>query len=98
VADILICILLDNHFADKSKEIMAFLATRPGRFEFVFTPAPASTTAATPKAATIGNLKPFGRRTGGTTSSGIAASIAIQKACALGKRSSGAFRSARCST
>ena len=37
-AGILICILLDNHSAHKSKETMAFLATRPGRFEFVFTP------------------------------------------------------------
>jgi transposase len=35
---ILICILLDNHSAHKSRETMAYLATRPGRFEFVFTP------------------------------------------------------------
>ena len=37
-AGILICILLDNHSAHKSKETMAYLATKPGRFEFVFTP------------------------------------------------------------
>ena len=36
---ILICILMDNHSVHKSKETMAYLATRPGRFEFVFTPA-----------------------------------------------------------
>src|SRR5271154_9548 len=35
---VLICILMDNHSAHKSKETMAYLATRPGRFEFVFTP------------------------------------------------------------
>lgn len=39
---ILICILLDNHSAHKSKETLAYLATRPGRFEFVFTPVHAS--------------------------------------------------------
>lgn len=34
----LICVLLDNHSAHKSKETLAYLATRPDRFEFVFTP------------------------------------------------------------
>lgn len=31
-------LILDNHSAHTSKETMAFLATRPGRFVFVFTP------------------------------------------------------------
>jgi transposase len=31
-------IVLDNHSAHTSKETRAYLATRPGRFEFVFTP------------------------------------------------------------
>lgn len=31
-------IILDNHSAHISKETRAFLATRPGRFEFIFTP------------------------------------------------------------
>lgn len=31
-------VVLDNHAAHTSKETMAWLATRPGRFEFVFTP------------------------------------------------------------
>lgn len=31
-------LVLDNHSAHKSKETMAFLQTRPNRFEFVFTP------------------------------------------------------------
>ena len=35
---VLVCILMDNHSAHKSRETMAYLATRPGRFEFVFTP------------------------------------------------------------
>jgi transposase len=35
---ILICILMDNHSAHKSKETRAYLTTRPDRFEFVFTP------------------------------------------------------------
>jgi transposase len=39
---ILICILLDNHSAHKSRETMAYLATRPARFEFVFAPVHAS--------------------------------------------------------
>ena len=33
-----ICIVLDNHSAHASKEVMRFLATMPNRFEFVFTP------------------------------------------------------------
>ena len=35
-------IICDNHSAHTSKEIQAFLRTRPGRFEFVFTPVHAS--------------------------------------------------------
>ncbi len=31
-------LVLDNHSAHTSKETKAFLATRSGRFEFVFTP------------------------------------------------------------
>lgn len=31
-------VVLDNHSAHISKETTAFLATRPGRFEFIFTP------------------------------------------------------------
>jgi hypothetical protein len=31
-------VLLDNHSAHRSREIRRFLATKPGRFEFVFTP------------------------------------------------------------
>jgi transposase len=31
-------VVLDNHSAHTSKETRAYLATRPGRFEFVFTP------------------------------------------------------------
>jgi transposase len=31
-------IALDNHSAHTSKETKAYLATRPGRFQFVFTP------------------------------------------------------------
>lgn len=31
-------IVLDNHSAHKSKETLAYLATKPGRFEFIFTP------------------------------------------------------------
>lgn len=31
-------VILDNHSAHTSKETRAFLATKPGRFEFVFTP------------------------------------------------------------
>ena len=30
--------MLDNHSAHISKETMAFLSTRPGRFEWVHTP------------------------------------------------------------
>jgi hypothetical protein len=36
----LICVLLDNHSAHKSKETRGFLALHPGRFELVFTPHP----------------------------------------------------------
>jgi transposase len=31
-------VVLDNHSAHTSKETRAYLASRPGRFEFVFTP------------------------------------------------------------
>jgi transposase len=41
-AGMLICILLDNHSAHRSRETRRFLATKPGRFEFVFTPTHAS--------------------------------------------------------
>jgi transposase len=41
-ASMLICILLDNHSAHRSRETRRFLATKPGRFEFVFTPTHAS--------------------------------------------------------
>lgn len=37
-ADATIRIVLDNHSAHISKETMAYLATRPGRFEYVHTP------------------------------------------------------------
>lgn len=37
-ADCRIRVLLDNHSAHISKETMAWLATRPGRFEYVHTP------------------------------------------------------------
>jgi transposase len=40
--DVLICVLLDNHSAHRSRETRRFLATMPGRFEFVFTPTHAS--------------------------------------------------------
>lgn len=36
--DIKIRLILDNHSAHKSKETIRFLATLPGRFEFIFTP------------------------------------------------------------
>ncbi len=36
--DWLIRIILDNHSSHTSKETSAYLLTRPGRFEFVFTP------------------------------------------------------------
>lgn len=39
---VLICVLLDNHSAHKSKETRRFLETCAGRFEFVFTPTHAS--------------------------------------------------------
>ena len=39
---VLICVLLDNHSAHRSRETRRFLATKPGRFEFVFTPTHAS--------------------------------------------------------
>lgn len=35
-------IVCDNHSAHTSKETQGFLRTRPGRFEFVFTPVHAS--------------------------------------------------------
>jgi transposase len=41
-AGVLICVLLDNHSAHRSRETRRFLATMPGRFEFVFTPTHAS--------------------------------------------------------
>ena len=37
-ADATIRVVLDNHSAHISKETMAYLATRPGRFEYVHTP------------------------------------------------------------
>lgn len=37
-ADAVIRVVLDNHSAHISKETMAYLATRPGRFEYVHTP------------------------------------------------------------
>jgi transposase len=36
--DALIRVVLDNHSAHISKETMAYLATRPGRFEYIHTP------------------------------------------------------------
>lgn len=36
--DVLIRIVLDNHTAHISKETRAYLATKPNRFDFVFTP------------------------------------------------------------
>jgi transposase len=41
-AGILICLLLDNHSAHCSRETRRFLASKPGRFELVFTPTHAS--------------------------------------------------------
>jgi transposase len=41
-AGLLICILLDNHSAHRSRETRRFLESRPGRFELVFTPTHAS--------------------------------------------------------
>jgi transposase len=38
----LICILLDNHSAHRSRETKRFLDSKPGRFELVFTPTHAS--------------------------------------------------------
>jgi transposase len=38
----LICILLDNHSAHRSRETQRFLDSKPGRFELVFTPTHAS--------------------------------------------------------
>jgi transposase/DNA-directed RNA polymerase specialized sigma24 family protein len=38
----LICILLDNHSAHRSRETRRFLESKPGRFELVFTPTHAS--------------------------------------------------------
>ena len=40
--DVKIQIVLDNHSAHRSKETRAYLATRPNRFTFVFTPTHAS--------------------------------------------------------
>jgi len=37
-SDALIRVVLDNHSAHISKETMAYLATRPGRFEYIHTP------------------------------------------------------------
>ena len=36
--DAVIRVVLDNHSAHISRETMAYLATRPGRFEYVHTP------------------------------------------------------------
>ncbi len=41
-AGILICLLLDNHSAHRSRETRRFLASKPGRFDLVFTPKHAS--------------------------------------------------------
>jgi hypothetical protein len=41
-AGMLICILLDNHSAHRSRETQRFLASKPGRFELIFTPTHAS--------------------------------------------------------
>jgi transposase len=41
-AGMLICLLLDNHSAHRSRETRRFLAGKPGRFELVFTPTHAS--------------------------------------------------------
>lgn len=41
-AGMLICLLLDNHSAHRSRETRHFLASKPGRFELVFTPTHAS--------------------------------------------------------
>jgi transposase len=41
-AETLICLLLDNHSAHRSRETRRFLASKPGRFELVFTPTHAS--------------------------------------------------------
>lgn len=38
LAGMLICLLLDNHSAHCSRETKRFLASKPGRFELVFTP------------------------------------------------------------
>jgi transposase len=38
----LICILLDNHSAHRSRETQGFLESKPGFFELVFTPTHAS--------------------------------------------------------
>ena len=38
----LICILLDNHSAHRSRETQRYLDSQPGRFELVFTPTHAS--------------------------------------------------------
>jgi len=38
----LICILLDNHSAHRSRETQRFLASKLGRFELVFNPTHAS--------------------------------------------------------
>ena len=37
-SEAIIRVVLDNHSAHISKETMAYLATRPGRFEYVHTP------------------------------------------------------------
>jgi uncharacterized protein (TIGR03032 family) len=41
-AGMLICLLLDNHSAHWARETKRFLASKPGRFELVFTPTHAS--------------------------------------------------------
>jgi transposase len=41
-AGMLICLLLDNHSAHRSRETRRFLAGKPGRFELIFTPTHAS--------------------------------------------------------
>ena len=40
--DLKICIILDNHSVHRSAEVMEYLSTVPGRFDFTFTPIHAS--------------------------------------------------------
>lgn len=40
--DLKICVILDNHSVHRSREVMEYLSTVPGRFDFTFTPVHAS--------------------------------------------------------